>query len=68
MDKLKLKSLKAGDVVAWNVVNPRYHIVRTAVVERVTGKNIWTPGGDVLWAPDLRGLRIASEDDLREAR
>lgn len=68
MEKLKVSSLKDGDVIAWNEVSRRYHIVRTAEVDRVSGRNIWTKSGSVLWAPDLFRLRIASETDIQDTR
>jgi hypothetical protein len=68
VEKLKLSRLREGDVIAWDEVSARYHFVRTATVSIIKGRNIFVDSGNVLWAPDLRGLRIATESDVQESR
>lgn len=68
MNKLKLSTLKAGDVIAWDDISSRWLFVRTATVDRVTGRNIWTSDGNTLWGPDLHSLRFASEQDILDSR
>lgn len=63
-DHKKIKTMKdlranLGKVLYYETSNSRYITLRTVVIERIEGNNLWTNSGNVEWFPDLKrhGLR-----------